>query len=147
MMNFVLKNDDFILKQGSPTRLVRRLRWQRLAQFSLSRSKTPKLSRNQQKKSSLRPILGLFWVKTTSLSIHCTWFGTTYSGEYVYIKKSHNLQLILGLNCGYIFTGAGTWPSRGWRATRRTATQRNGLWMRCCVYRKLGWARRVTCCR
>ena len=32
----------------------------------------------------------------------------TYSDEYVYITNRHNLQLILGLNYGWIFTGVGS---------------------------------------
>ena len=36
----------------------------------------------------------------------------TYSGEYVYIER-HNLQLILGLNCVYILTGAGAYGDVG----------------------------------
>ena len=39
-------------------------------------------AKKQQKKSRFSSLLGLFWVKTTSLSGHHSRFGTTCSGEH-----------------------------------------------------------------
>ena len=62
---FFIQNDE-LCRQSSLTRIT--------LTACAGGAKTPKLSR---KKSSFRSTLGLFWLKTTSLSGHHSRFGTT----------------------------------------------------------------------